>query len=123
MFTSDIQGSKNGVEWQALTTHSNETSLREPGSTATWPVEVPAGETQGWRWFRIIMTGPNSSGSSNYLSLSGIELYGRVTGVQTETLVDESETTDPVAVRPGMRVTRGPDWKWNNQNGSPTGTA
>lgn len=115
-----LEGSKDGATWTALTTHSNDTSLREPGSTGTWPVDPPADE-RGWRWFRLIMTGPNSSGSNSYLSLSGIELYGRVVGVHDGPLVDEPDQVEPSAIRPGMRVTRGPDWKWNNQNGSPTG--
>ena len=35
----------------------------------------------GWRYFRIFQLGPNASGKSHYLSLSGWELYGLVTGV------------------------------------------
>ena len=35
----------------------------------------------GWRHIRIQQTGKNSSGQTHYLSLSGLELYGTVTGV------------------------------------------
>lgn len=35
----------------------------------------------GWRHVRIQQTGKNASGQTHYLSLSGLELYGVVTGV------------------------------------------
>lgn len=35
----------------------------------------------GWRHVRIQQTGKNASGQTHYLSLSGLELYGIVTGV------------------------------------------
>lgn len=35
----------------------------------------------GWRHVRIQQTGKNASGQTHYLSLSGLELYGTVTGV------------------------------------------
>ena len=36
---------------------------------------------QGWRHIRIQQTGRNASGQTHYLSLSGLEVYGTVTGV------------------------------------------
>ena len=36
---------------------------------------------QGWRHIRIQQTGRNASGQTHYLSLSGLEVYGAVTGV------------------------------------------
>lgn len=50
-------------------------------STATWPLDPPREEKQGWRHVRIKQTGKNASGQTHYLSLSGFELYGTVTGV------------------------------------------
>ena len=50
-------------------------------STATWPVEVAQDETKGWRHFRIQQNGKNSSKQMAYLSMSGFELYGRITGL------------------------------------------
>lgn len=35
----------------------------------------------GWRHVRVQQMGKNSSGQTHYLSLSGLELYGHVTGV------------------------------------------
>lgn len=45
-----LQGSKDGTTWTTLVTHVDDTSLHEPGSTASWPITLPAGcenETQG----------------------------------------------------------------------------
>ena len=54
-------------------------------STATWPIECPPEEAQGYHLIRIKQNGPNASGQTHYLSMSGFEIYGTVTGV-TETL-------------------------------------
>lgn len=50
-------------------------------STMTWPIETDADETQGWRHIRLQQMGKNASGQTHYLSLSGFEIYGTVTGV------------------------------------------
>ena len=47
----------------------------------TWPLEVEEGEKQGWRHVRLQQMGKNASGQTHYLSLSGFEIYGTVTGV------------------------------------------
>ena len=47
----------------------------------TWPLEVDVGEKQGWRHVRLQQMGKNASGQTHYLSLSGFEIYGTVTGV------------------------------------------
>ncbi len=41
-------------------------------------------EKQGWRYLRIQQNGKNASGQTHYLSLSGLEVYGRVTGIAEE---------------------------------------
>lgn len=50
-------------------------------STATWPLDPSKEEKQGWRHIRIKQMGKNASGQTHYLSLSGLELYGTVSGV------------------------------------------
>lgn len=47
----------------------------------TWPLDVDRGEKQGWRHVRLQQMGKNASGQTHYLSLSGFEIYGKVTGV------------------------------------------
>lgn len=50
-------------------------------STATWPLDPSKDEKHGWRHIRIKQMGKNASGQTHYLSLSGLEIYGMVTGV------------------------------------------
>lgn len=76
-----MQVSKDGTNWVTLYTHVDDCSLNEPGSTASWPLEPVADETQGYRHLRIQQSGKNASGQTHYLSLSGLEVYGTVTGV------------------------------------------
>ena len=58
-------------------------------STATWPLDPPKDEKQGWRHVRIKQMGKNASGQTHYLSLSGFELYGTVNGVCEDQLGKE----------------------------------
>ena len=53
-------------------------------STCSWPVKAPEDETEGWRYFRIKITGPDASGKYFYICISGIELYGILTGVASK---------------------------------------
>ena len=55
------------------------------GTTATWSV-VPPEDVEGWRHIRLKLTGPNASGQTHYLSLSGLELYGEIRGLADEEL-------------------------------------
>lgn len=73
--------SKDGINWVTLKTHKDDTSLNEPGSTATWTLTPPEDEKQGWRHIKIQQTGRNASGQTHYLSVSGMEIYGTVNGV------------------------------------------
>ena len=127
-----FQVSKDGVTWTTLFTHVDDCSLNEPCSTATWPLEPPAAETQGWRHVRLQQMGKNASGQTHYLSLSGLELYGSVTGVCQDLgkAAREAEANlrrQRRLVRhqmlrhlvPGARVVRGLDWKWRDQDGNP----
>lgn len=54
--------------------------LRQKGAASTWGVDTDVYREvgfEGFRYFRIIQVGKNSSGSDN-LALSGFELYGKV---------------------------------------------
>lgn len=56
--------------------------LKQKGAASTWGIDTDIYREvgfDGYRFFRIIQVGKNSSGSDN-LALSGIELYGKVTG-------------------------------------------
>ncbi|XP_042598378.1 E3 ubiquitin-protein ligase HECTD1 isoform X7 [Cyprinus carpio] len=130
-----FQVSKDGQNWMTLYTHVDDSSLNEPGSTATWPLDPSKDEKQGWRHIRIKQMGKNASGQTHYLSLSGLEIYGTVTGVCEDQLgkaVKEAEANLRRQRRlfrsqvmkyivPGARVVRGIDWKWRDQDGNPAG--
>ncbi|KAG8449614.1 hypothetical protein GDO86_016307 [Hymenochirus boettgeri] len=130
-----FQVSKDGHNWTTLYTHVDDCSLNEPGSTATWPLDPPKDEKQGWRHIRIKQTGKNASGQTHYLSLSGFELYGSATGVCEDQLGKAAKEAEANLRRqrrlvrsqvlkymvPGARVIRGIDWKWRDQDGSSQG--
>ncbi|XP_075186206.1 E3 ubiquitin-protein ligase HECTD1 isoform X8 [Anomaloglossus baeobatrachus] len=130
-----LQVSKDGQNWTTLYTHVDDCSLNEPGSTATWPLDPPREEKQGWRHVRIKQAGKNASGQTHYLSLSGFELYGTVTGVCEDQLGKAAKEAEANLRRqrrlvrsqvlkymvPGARVIRGIDWKWRDQDGSAQG--
>ncbi|XP_076174502.1 ubiquitin fusion-degradation 4-like isoform X3 [Ptiloglossa arizonensis] len=129
-----FQASKDGVTWTTLYAHMDDSSLNEPGSTATWTLEPPIDETQGWRHLRLQQIGKNASGQTHYLSVSGFEVYGEVTGVcedlgraareaeagvrKQRRLIKSQVLRHFVA---GTRVARGLDWKWKDQDGVPPG--
>ncbi|XP_054433888.1 E3 ubiquitin-protein ligase HECTD1 isoform X5 [Pteronotus mesoamericanus] len=130
-----FQVSKDGQNWTSFYTHVDDCSLNEPGSTATWPLDPPKDEKQGWRHVRIKQMGKNASGQTHYLSLSGFELYGTVNGVCEDQLGKAAKEAEANLRRqrrlvrsqvlkymvPGARVIRGLDWKWRDQDGSPQG--
>ena len=51
----------------------------------SWDLDPPEDAT-GWRHIRVRSTGPNASGSTHYLSISGLELYGEVRSLADEDL-------------------------------------
>lgn len=126
-----FQMSKDGLNWITLLTHTEDKSLTEPGSTCTWPIEGLTEDTQGFRHIRIQQNGKNSSGQTHYLSLSGLEVYGKIVSVcedMGKIAAKEIETKmrrDRRQVRSqlknftqGSRVLRGVDWRWDDQDGS-----
>ncbi|CAM1299094.1 HECTD1 (predicted) [Pycnogonum litorale] len=129
-----FQVSKDGINWTTLYSHIDDCSLNEPGSTASWPVEPSSDEVVGWRHIRIHQTGKNASGQTHYLSLSGFEVYGTVTGVcedlgksvkeaeaniRKQRKIMRTQVVKQMVV--GARVARGIDWKWRDQDGTPPG--
>lgn len=56
-----------------------------PSSVASWTLTPPEDAT-GWRHIRIKINGPNASGQTHYLSLSGLEIYGEIRGLADEDL-------------------------------------
>ncbi|XP_023244989.1 E3 ubiquitin-protein ligase HECTD1 isoform X2 [Copidosoma floridanum] len=131
-----FQASRDGINWTTLHAHVDDCSLNEPGSTASWTLDqsVTSDETQGWRHLRLQQTGKNASGQTHYLSVSGFEVYGEVTGV-CEDLGRAAKEAEACMRRQrrviktqvlrhlvaGARVTRGLDWKWRDQDGVPPG--
>ncbi|XP_026315369.1 E3 ubiquitin-protein ligase Ufd4 isoform X2 [Hyposmocoma kahamanoa] len=122
-----FQMSMDGVAWSTLLAHVDEQALQEPGSTATWRIRADA----PYRYLRIQQNGKNASGQSHYLSLSGLEVYGKVISV-IETPPRQSGSAGAAVVGratsrrwsrgarglcAGARVMRGPDWKWRDQDG------
>lgn len=125
-----FQMSKDGVNWTTLVTHSDDKSLSEPGSTCTWPVDCT--DDEGFRHVRIQQNGRNASGQTHYLSLSGFEVYGKVLSVcedMQRTAAKENEAkmrrerrlirSQLKMIAQGARVIRGPDWRWDDQDGNP----
>ena len=133
----ELQGSKDGSVWQSLVQHVADESLDQPGSCASWDVPPVASDeecpkdSQGWRYVRILNTGPNAAGK-DYISISGFEIYGVVLSTVVDGLGNGLEASlsnvNNVAIRKvlakmvkGVRVVRGPDWKWGHQDGDPPG--
>uniref|UniRef100_A0A158P7N2 E3 ubiquitin-protein ligase n=1 Tax=Angiostrongylus cantonensis TaxID=6313 RepID=A0A158P7N2_ANGCA len=131
-----FQGSKDKQVWEVLVAHSDDTSLGDPGSTATWPIED---DRRPFRYFRIAQNGKNSSGQTYYLSISGFEIYGEIVDVIVDGFSPQKDDKggsfvcfllDFVVIftkvvvgtdARGMRVIRGPDWSWDDQDGGGEG--
>uniref|UniRef100_A0A1I7WSM5 E3 ubiquitin-protein ligase n=1 Tax=Heterorhabditis bacteriophora TaxID=37862 RepID=A0A1I7WSM5_HETBA len=90
-----LQGSKDKQVWEVLVAHSDDTSLGDPGSTATWPIEDDRSKGP-FRYLRIAQNGKNSSGQTYYLSLSGFEVYGEVVDVIVDGFLSVKDEQDKV---------------------------
>lgn len=126
-----LQASKDALNWVTLVTHLDDRSLTEPGSTCTWPIDCAPDETQGYRHIRIQQNGRNASNQTHYLSLSGFEIYGRITSVcddMGKAAAKEAETklrrerrhirSQLKHITTGARVVRAVDWRWDDQDGT-----
>ena len=69
--------SRTGRNWTTISTHTDDTALSEPGSTLTWTLHPPHA-SDAYRYLRIQQCGKNASAQTHYLSLSGLEIYGKV---------------------------------------------
>jgi hypothetical protein len=66
-----FQGSNDRINWVVLSTHRNDESIKQPFSTATWPIN-----TNGFfKFFRVVQTGNNWSGNS-WLYMLKLEIWG-----------------------------------------------
>ncbi|KAH8244435.1 hypothetical protein KR026_009855 [Drosophila bipectinata] len=129
-----LQGSKDGIVWTTLSTHVDDKSLVEPGSTATWPISCPQDDSLRYRHIRIQQNGRNASGQTHYLSLSGFEIYGRIVGVADDIGKSVKEAEAKIRrerrqiraqlkhMTTGAKVIRGVDWRWEDQDGCGEGT-
>ena len=100
---------------------------------ATATFDLVSSSDEGWRHFRIKITGKNSSNQTHYLSLSGFELYGHVIGACTDQLGKAAREMENALRKQrrllkhqvksqftvGAHVVRGIDWKWRDQDGNP----
>lgn len=68
-----FQGSNDSVEWITLRDHVNDCSHSSERTTASWKISSPY--HNGFRHFRIVVTGPDSKGCYT-LVVGGLELYG-----------------------------------------------
>jgi BTB And C-terminal Kelch len=80
--TWHLQGSADGEKWVILRSHGSDTSLNAKFARHTWEIDGPSwegieGGAGGFRYFRILQHGHNSS-KRNFLLLAGIELYGEL---------------------------------------------
>lgn len=90
-----LEGSSNKVNWHVLDRRiylsddleenaeleAEQRQLKQKGATSTWGIDTEIYKdvgSAGFRYFRVIQIGKNSSGSDN-LALSGFEIYGKVT--------------------------------------------
>lgn len=69
-----LKASIDGKEYDTLKRHKDDESLTTPFGSMTWSIQ---GCKKRYRYFKIIQTGHNSS-KNNFLSLSGIELFGEL---------------------------------------------
>jgi hypothetical protein len=87
-----LEGSNDKVNWVLLDRRiyltgndseieEEQKALKQKGAASTWGIDTDVYREvgfEGFRFFRVIQVGKNSSGSDN-LALSGFELYGKVT--------------------------------------------
>jgi hypothetical protein len=70
-----LQGSRDGVEWTTLHTHTQDATINDDVRTGRWRLDQCPVSEFGWSRFRIALTGPDAFGT-HHLVASGLELYG-----------------------------------------------
>ncbi len=78
----ELQGSVDGAAWETLRRHVNDAAIAGALAETDWAIATAVVGGRFFRHFRVLQTGPNSSGS-NHLNCAGIELYGVLRRVQT----------------------------------------
>jgi hypothetical protein len=80
-----------------LKSHSNDESLTDKYATHTWQLEIPSKQPQphGYRFFRILQTGKNSS-KHNFLVINGIEFYGSLFEWPEDNIQTRSTSPQPI---------------------------
>jgi len=73
--TWNLEGSENNTDWIILKEHKNDPTMQG----ATVYMFNLSNWTEAFRYFRLHLTGPDSSGT-NYVGISSFELFGRVSG-------------------------------------------
>jgi E3 ubiquitin-protein ligase HECTD1 len=122
--------SKNGDEWKVLVEHKNDKKLNEPGSVASWPIQMTNTlnfSTSGFEIYGIVQ-------SVVFDSLKAIEIQkinnkeipiAEVSSGSISNLLEKRKLYKRLAhsskvylqkqIVVGARVVRGGDWKWQNQ--------
>eukprot|EP01083_Nonionella_stella_P224105 798025_1 len=70
-----LEASSNNFSWHILSRHVNDKHLKGKGASYTWTIKDK--RKRRFRFFRIRQTGLNSN-KHLYLSLSGLEFYGKL---------------------------------------------
>jgi len=68
----NLEGSEDGIIWNILSTHHLDQSF-----SAAENIIFPVNEKGYYRYIRLKNTGPDST-NTNYLGISGFELFGSV---------------------------------------------
>eukprot|EP00516_Mucochytrium_quahogii_P002569 CAMPEP_0203745666 /NCGR_PEP_ID=MMETSP0098-20131031/1332_1 /ASSEMBLY_ACC=CAM_ASM_000208 /TAXON_ID=96639 /ORGANISM=" , Strain NY0313808BC1" /LENGTH=547 /DNA_ID=CAMNT_0050633511 /DNA_START=2143 /DNA_END=3783 /DNA_ORIENTATION=+ len=72
-----LQGSQDNTTWATLKVHENDVALDGDMHLATWKIPKQANTKGPFRFFRIMQTGPTSTGTM-FLVLSFIEFFGTI---------------------------------------------
>ena len=78
-----FQGSNDRINWVVLSDHNNDNTIKEPFSTATWPVNT----NRFFRFFRVIQTGNNWS-DNNWMYMRKIEIWGVACTMEGDEKID-----------------------------------
>ena len=70
-----LQGSNDGLNWRTLMGHRNDRTLSQSNPVGVFTLPQPQPSEYSFYWFRILMEGPCEA-NSNYLGISGFELFG-----------------------------------------------
>ncbi|EFA81627.1 hypothetical protein PPL_05618 [Heterostelium album PN500] len=86
-----LLGSLDGEQWDILTTHHNDTSLKEGYSISGWPID----SIHSYRHLKIQMTGPNQR-DGDELCVCCFEVYGRLVKLEEDSnlITEENDSSE-----------------------------